>query len=1091
VTVYPTDGRTWRLPRQEQLSLLHIVNRLGLDISVTRNGAVFAIEHRTKTASTLINQVLGSPIAAGIGRILLRSDTQGSTNRELVGAHARVRLGANADRIVWEGRTRGIRHRVTLRLLADQTAWLWCVEATNATSHPVSLDAIFVQDLGLGVPGFVTNNEAYASQYIDHHVAADVRCGAVVMSRQNLAQDDAHPFVMHGCLEGTEAFATDAMQMFGPSYRDADNIRLPFGTPLANRRLQHEVACVALQSSPITLQPGSSGRWRFFALYDPDHPNAANDGDLAKLQAVAWPENDLPAVATRETRRSIVQGSRVARVVRINDDELVRRYPERSLEERRRRQLLSFFTPEPPHNRHVVLHAKDRIVTRRHGSLLRTGSAMLPNESTLCVTCWMHGVFAAQLTIGNTSLHKLFSVSRDPYNVTRASGLRAMVDTGDGHWRLLAIPSSFEMGLSDCKWLYALSRHVVTVNAIASADEPAIQWRISVEGQPCRFLLFGHLVLGEREFGHAGIVRVDAARRRLSFRPDAESLWGKRYPNAAYHLVTSTPRALDAIGGDELLYADGASGSGTHMTIRTVATQHFCFAIVASLTNPDEAEALAHKYERGRDDAELLDAATNFWTGVTRATRITGDAAQASALNAALPWLAHDAMIHLTVPRGLEQYTGAAWGTRDVCQGPVEFLLALEHDDVVKQILRIVFAQQYAARGDWPQWFMLEPYASIRDAHSHGDVILWPLKALNDYVEATNDIGFIDEPTPWCNDETFQPTALRNSIADHVDKLLATLRERFIPGTHLPRYGEGDWNDSLQPANPALRDTMVSSWTVALLYQQLVRYAEVLRRAGRHPSAAMLDDLALAVRRDFNDLLVRDGTVAGYAVFEPGRSQPELLLHPSDTRTGLRYSLIPMTRSIIAGLFTPQQTRHHVHLIREHLLFPDGVRLMDRPVEYHGGLERTFRRAESSSFFGREIGLMYVHAHLRYAEAMAILGEPDAVWEALDVVNPVNVTEHVANASLRQRNAYFSSSDAAFADRYEASTEWSRVSAGTIPVDGGWRVYSSGPGLYLNMLIRHALGTRRYYGERIERPLIPPRRGELKLVWNVPVGGDS
>ena len=55
------------------------------------------------------------------------------------------------------------------------------------------------------------------------------------------------------------------------------------------------------------------------------------------------------------------------------------------------------------------------------------------------------------------------------------------------------------------------------------------------------------------------------------------------------------------------------------------------------------------------------------------------------------------------------------------------------------------------------------------------------------------------------------------------------MRERFIPGTHLIRYGEGDWNDSLQPADPTLRDWMVSSWTVALLYQQLNRYAEVLR----------------------------------------------------------------------------------------------------------------------------------------------------------------------------------------------------------------------------------------------------------------------
>ena len=107
------------------------------------------------------------------------------------------------------------------------------------------------------------------------------------------------------------------------------------------------------------------------------------------------------------------------------------------------------------------------------------------------------------------------------------------------------------------------------------------------------------------------------------------------------------------------------------------------------------------------------------------------------------------------------------------------------------------------------------------------------------------------------------------------------------------------------------------------------------------------------------------------------------MLHPSDTRTGLSYSLLPMTRSIIGGLFTPEQAQHHLRLIREHLLFPDGVRLMDRPVAYHGGPEQIFRRAESAAFFGREIGLMYVHAHLRYGEAMAVLGEADALWEAL------------------------------------------------------------------------------------------------------------
>jgi cellobiose phosphorylase len=188
-----------------------------------------------------------------------------------------------------------------------------------------------------------------------------------------------------------------------------------------------------------------------------------------------------------------------------------------------------------------------------------------------------------------------------------------------------------------------------------------------------------------------------------------------------------------------------------------------------------------------------------------------------------------------------------------------------------------------------------------------------------------------------------------------------------------------------------------------------------------------------------------------------------------------------MTRSIIAGLFTPEQAQHHLRVIREHLLFPDGARLMDQPVAYHGGIERTFRRVESASFFGREIGLMYVHAHLRYAEAMAVLGEADALWDALKVANPISVTERVTNATPRQRNAYFSSSDAAFADRYEAKARWSCVEAAAIPVEGGWRIYSSGPGLYFNVLLRHALGTRRLFGDRIKKPVLPDALGALNL----------
>lgn len=41
---------------------------------------------------------------------------------------------------------------------------------------------------------------------------------------------------------------------------------------------------------------------------------------------------------------------------------------------------------------------------------------------------------------------------------------------------------------------------------------------------------------------------------------------------------------------------------------------------------------------------------------------------------------------------------------------------------------------------------------------------------------------------------------------------------------------------------------------------------------------------------------------------------------------------------------------------------------MDKPLKYKVCIQEIFQRAESSTFFGREIGLMYIHEHIRYAE---------------------------------------------------------------------------------------------------------------------------
>ena len=581
-----------------------------------------------------------------------------------------------------------------------------------------------------------------------------------------------------------------------------------------------------------------------------------------------------------EPPRSLLHDARSAVAETLDDKAIRARYRRRTHVERAGDQLLSFFVPGRTHSRHVVLRDKEHIVARRHGSLVRSGQEMLPDEAILCATAWMHGVFGAQLTIGNTSFHKLFSVSRDPYNITRASGLRMLMETKDG-WRLLTVPSAFEMGLNDCRWVYQLARRTVTVSATVSRRRT----RHAVARHRRRAKMPLSCFRPPRPW-RAGICACrphrdrTRKRKRFTFRPDLNDRWGQQYPEAVYRLVTSTPGRVEAIGGDELLYADGKRRSGGYVAIRTRPTNEFVFAVVGSMTDAKQADALTSKYSKPVDEASMLKPGDRFWRNLTRGVRVMSakNSADALAVDTIFPWLAHDAMIHLTAPHGLEQYTGGAWGTRDVCQGSIELLLTLEHDQPVKEILRILFAQQYSESGDWPQWFMLEPYSVVQDKELHGDIIVWPLKALCDYIEATGDFAFLDETIAWRREDNFEKTAHVDPVTGHIDKLIETVRARFIPGTNLVRYGNGDWNDSLRPVDPTKRDWMTSAWTVVLFYEQLRRYAEILRRAKRPPSQAKaLDALAAAVRKDFNTYLIRDGIVAGYGVFRPEGGEPDVL----------------------------------------------------------------------------------------------------------------------------------------------------------------------------------------------------------------------
>ena len=59
-----------------------------------------------------------------------------------------------------------------------------------------------------------------------------------------------------------------------------------------------------------------------------------------------------------------------------------------------------------------MLRAKELRVLRPHGHILRSGSALVPDESRADVDAWMGGVFHSMLTQGHVGINRLLSTVR-------------------------------------------------------------------------------------------------------------------------------------------------------------------------------------------------------------------------------------------------------------------------------------------------------------------------------------------------------------------------------------------------------------------------------------------------------------------------------------------------------------------------------------------------------------------------------------------------------------------------------------------------------------------------------------------------------
>ncbi|UVI30679.1 GH36-type glycosyl hydrolase domain-containing protein [Paenibacillus spongiae] len=1012
----------------------------------------------------MVNQVMSNPIDGSMNNLYLRVH-QGERiiSAPLLGVRSSSKMSVSERRIVWSGEALGVAYRVIFTLMPG-LVWFWEVQLGG---EGVQADVIYGQDMGLADKGAVRTNEAYMSQYVGHTAFSDEENGYAVCSRQNQPMSTGFPYLQQGSLTKATAYSTDGFQFFGLSYKETNVPEALGRKELDNTVYQYEFAYTALQSETVQLSGTSS--FVFYGLLRPDHPAAVSELEFREEVLGAWEQ--AKAMDTGEGRPAgerIVLNERMGEPLRaetmtLADVEAL--FPVRQQEEWDGEELLSFFTGT---YEHIVLKAKELRMERPNGHILMSGDNARLNDNVISSTNYMYGIFHSQITLGNTSFNKLMTNARNALNVLKTSGQRIYVEK-EGQYRLLTMPSLYEIGFNYARWHYKLADDTLTVTAWTSVDSPELALEaVSKAGKKCRFLVTNQITMNDKEYELPYRMELDGS--DLVFRAHAESMSVSAYPGL--HFRVSVEGAAMSVRDEKALAAAAPAGSASLAVLELEPSDKWRMTVQGNLEETSHSNRPALERSAETEIERYRSFLSSVMNGFQLSHEAGNKAQELQKFNALAWWYTHNMLVHYSVPHGLEQYSGAAWGTRDVCQGPTEYFMATGNYDQVKEILKTVYTHQYKHDGNWPQWFMFDRYYRIQQEESHGDIIVWPLKVLSDYLRVTGDFSILQERVPYTahggelTEETY-------TVLDHARKELQYMKDHFLHGTNLSSYGDGDWDDTLQPANAKLKQYMISSWTVSLTYQVFSQLSGAL--SGQEELAelaAELKELAEGIKADFNRYLVKDGVISGFAYMEEP-SSIELMLHPGDEKTGITYRLLPMTRSMIGELFDEEQAEAHYRLIKQELYCPDGVRLMNRPAEYAGGVSTRFKRAEQAANFGREVGLQYVHAHIRFIEAMAKLGKRDEVWQGLAMINPVGLRDVVPNADWRQSNAYFSSSDGKFADRYEAQEGFGKLRTGDVQVKGGWRIYSSGPGIYMNQLISNGLGIRQERGDLIIDPVLP------------------
>ncbi|MBI2841907.1 MAG: glycosyl transferase family 36 [Armatimonadetes bacterium] len=214
------------------------------------------------------------------------------------------------------------------------------------------------------------------------------------------------------------------------------------------------------------------------------------------------------------------------------------------------------------------------------------------------------------------------------------------------------------------------------------------------------------------------------------------------------------------------------------------------FTVLLGVTDVEDhraqARAVVSRYIDPAAAGKELDRVRKWWEEYLSTVRVeTPDPEMNLMLNV---WGKRQAWVTFNMNRNAGYYHGGLLfgvGIRDQCQdlmGPL-----LSQPDLVTDRIAEVISHQFQDGSTLHNFFKLTGQG---EKTGHSDTPLWLPFAVTAYIKETGDFDFLDRLVP------FQDGGEPASVLDHIIRAVDYALSNLTPN-HLPKFGPGDWNDTL------------------------------------------------------------------------------------------------------------------------------------------------------------------------------------------------------------------------------------------------------------------------------------------------------